>query len=177
MNVCVLTLSADSGLGWDCGSAGWKTEKTVPHTTPTKKRNTKTVTHCIIIIIAISHGHGRFNELSTLASSSCEAMKLSWLTFTRSEAVTTVTMRFSSLPTRFPTSSSSRSLASYWMTQSESCQWNQSHEGGMHCREETDESEGTWRDAGTAEIIWGSLFASIFTQCDMLFATYSVLYV
>lgn len=142
-----------------------------------KKRNTKTVTHCIIIIIAISHGHGRFNELSTLASSSCEAMKLSWLTFTRSEAVTTVTMRFSSLPTRFPTSSSSRSLASYWMTRSESCQWNQSHEGGMHCREETDESEGTWRDAGTAETIWGSLFASIFTQCDMLFATYSVLYV
>lgn len=47
----------------------------------------------------------------------------------------------------------------------------------MHCREETDESEGTWRDAGTAETIWGSLFASIFTQCDMLFATYSVLYV
>ena len=52
----------------------------------------------------------------TLASSSCDAMKFSWLTLTRSEAVTTVTMRFSSRPTRFPTSSSSRSLASYWIT-------------------------------------------------------------
>lgn len=56
-----------------------------------------------------------YHQHRTFASSSCEAMKLSWLTLTRSEAVTTVTMRFSSRPTRFPTSSSSRSLASYWL--------------------------------------------------------------
>lgn len=55
----------------------------------------------------------------TLASSSCEAMKLSWLTFTRSEAVTTVTIRFSRRPTRFPMSSSSRSLVSCRTTRSD----------------------------------------------------------
>lgn len=57
--------------------------------------------------------HHDLTAISTLASSSCEAMKLSWLTFTMSDAVTTVTMRFSRRPTRFPTSSSSRSFASY----------------------------------------------------------------
>lgn len=109
-----------------------------------QKNKTKPQSHTrrIVIIITISHGHGHRNELSTLASSSCEAMKLSWLTFTRSEAVTTVTMRFSSLPTRFPTSSSSRSLASYWTAQSESCQQNQRLLGGLYCGEETDESGG-----------------------------------
>lgn len=65
--------------------------------------------------------HHHLTAISTLASSSCEAMKLSWLTFTMSDAVTTVTMRFSSRPTRFPTSSSSRSFASYCTTENNCC--------------------------------------------------------
>lgn len=70
------------------------------------------------------HPHHRrhyLTAISTLASSSCEAMKLSWLTFTMSDAVTTVTMRFSSRPTRLPTSSSSRSFASYCTTENDCC--------------------------------------------------------
>lgn len=67
------------------------------------------------------HHRHYLTAISTLASSSCEAMKLSWLTFTMSDAVTTVTMRFSSRPTRFPTSSSSRSFASCCTTEKDCC--------------------------------------------------------
>jgi len=109
-------------------------------------------------IVAISPSHGHTNEFSTLASSSCEAMKLSWLTFTRSEAVTTVTMRFSSRPTRFPTSSSSRSLASYWMTQNEISQLKQSHAEGFW--QATAEVRGNGGGARKMEVIWTRLCAS-----------------
>lgn len=123
MCVCLLTFWADSGPCWDCGSADWKTEKRVPRTTATESRSSSSSLllsyhlHITSPTAVTSWRHPCCSEMNTLASSSCVAMKFSWLMFTRSKAVTTVTMRFSRRPTRLPTSSSSLSLASCQTTQ------------------------------------------------------------
>ncbi len=63
----------------------------------------------------------------TFATSSWKAMKFRYWMLTMSGPVTTVSIRFSIRPTRFPTSSSSRSFASWGRTAVNTSEWDRCH--------------------------------------------------